>query len=329
MTPTENIKVKLIKIEDTGSNVVSLSRGTWSIDGKEYTIDSYQNQEVMVLNPELMKFKKTTTFKDHYVDDTGNNQITVDDYDDQFKALVSKGYPDDDEPYDYGFHNIDDEYAFKKFTRKWKCVYGTKVEWLDVDIQESLVTFKTDNPYIESLFATSKLEHEDSLLYTYNRKTAIANIICDCFKSLGMEFKEGLSHGATSNQKVWSRSSHSFYRYTVAFGEYVFNDKNMSNGYSSVKGTLKHCKAMYADDKKKYEGIIKSAYAAHFIREPISELLTANVLNSIRGISSKISSMQVKQKSESDLRTCKTEIAKLIKVLEESLASETDREGTQ
>ena len=55
MIPSTNIKA--VKIKDTGTTVVQLSRGTWLVDDKEYTVDGYRDVEVVVQDPNSIKFK--------------------------------------------------------------------------------------------------------------------------------------------------------------------------------------------------------------------------------------------------------------------------------
>ena len=66
MLPTRQ-KIKAVKIEDTGSNIVQLTRGTWLVDGKEYVVERYQGIEVVVNDPTTVQYKREETFKDYWL----------------------------------------------------------------------------------------------------------------------------------------------------------------------------------------------------------------------------------------------------------------------
>lgn len=318
-------KIKAVKIEDTGSNVIQLSRGTWLVDGKEYVVDSYQGVEVVVSDPTALQYKREETFKDYYIglDDT---KITVDQFEQMAIDLKKKGYADEDQDNGWYFQDLDDEYNYKKFCREWKCVYGKNVTWDNVELEETFIQLKTDNPYIVSMYTTESCKSSDSLLYTYSRNSATLFIVWECFKSLGLEFVQKVEYLATVNKKVWGNSGTNHLKSVVAFGSYIFNDNmpNVKGQNSQYKGTLAQCKTLYEADKKAYEDVIKSKYAAHFLRGSLGEVLTGDVLSKLEGLHHQLVELEVKQKSESRHRTCKASTLELIKLLRESLVGQVE-----
>ena len=319
---TATISVKIKDLDSLEHSIVTLTRGTWLLDGVEYIVESYSGQEVMVKDVTSIKFKREITRISHYENEHGD-MLTTEEFVASKKSLESKGYPDEDSAYDISFSNLDDEYNYRKFRKEWGAKYTTTVGWEDVSTERTLIKLKTDNAFIESLYCTSDFTKEDSLLYTYSRRSAINDIVNKCFESLGMEFKGKLEYTQTHSEKVWGNSDTSTPRYIVAFGTYVFsNDFPYASGVSNYKGTLEQCLALYNSDKKLYENHIKSKYSAHFGNKEINKITTGMVLNKLETIHRALIGVQPKQNSYSSFTTQKREMKELIDKLKEVMSEE-------
>ncbi len=311
MIPSTNIKA--VKIKDTGATVVQLSRGTWLVDDKECTIDSWNGMEVVVQDPKSIKFKYETTSIDHYKDKEGNT-ITVDEYEQECGQLSSKGYYDEDSTCGYSFGNLGDEFKFRLFKRTWTNVCVKSVEWLPVTIEESFIQLKTDNPFITSMYTTVDLKHKDCLLYEYDRRAATKNIVAECFTRLGMVYVDGISYSKTEGQKVWGNSNNRHLEYVVAFNRYIFSgDKSqLVCGASPIKGTLESLLATYNADKNYLETIIESGYNVHFRNPEIMGVLLGDVISKISSVLSSTRDLNVKQSSTNSHRNLITKLSDLL-----------------
>lgn len=312
--------IKLKELDTISHPIVELTRGTWLVDGVEYTVEGYNGQEVMVKDVASIKFKHTSTKLSHYESEDGI-ELGVEDWEVQYNQLTSKGSYDEDG--DIQFRELEDEFTYRKFRQKYKPKYETLYDWINVDVERTLIKIKTDNPHIESLYCTSAFDKEDSLLYVYYRMGAINKIVADCFKSLGMEFKGNIYYHQTARGKVWGNSDVSCPRWIVAFNTYIFSD-NFPNaqGASNYKGTLEQCLALYESDKKLYESHIKSKYLSHFGDKEISKLSAGFVLSKLETISNSLAGVEAKQKSYSSLTNNKKELRELIAKLKEVMAGE-------
>lgn len=319
------MKVILIKIEDTGSNVVKLDTyGEFLIDDKRITIPynySSNGAELIVDNPYNIRQITSGNYISHF-EDNGGNTLSVDDFEAAQNILKAKGhmvYDEDDECENLEFKDLDDEYEYRKFNRKWLKKYKTRESISEpFPVFEQLVKLDTGNEFITSLFTTQKVS-EDQVLYNYHRNSATKKIVSDCFTKLGMEFKSGCSYGATEGKKVWGNSSHSHLEYVVAFGKYVFSGDKVSfvKGANDIKGTLESLNKQYQSDKKYLETIIESNYATHFRSPQIDGVLLGDVVIELSSIASSVSGLDVKQKSSSSQRAVSNKISTLLMKLRE------------
>lgn len=320
MTPVK--KIKLVKLQDTGTNVVVLTQGTWLVDGVEYKEDSWQGREVVVKDPANIYIKIVKNLEKHYVNKEGEI-LSLEDYKVRYKEIVGKATWESGG--DYEFDDLDDEFAYKKFIREWKLIYEEVVSWELVGTEEYFITLTTDNPYIKSMFTTEACTSDACLLYTYDRNRATLNIVEECFKSLGMEFKGDLAYNKTTKVKEWGRSS-THLRYTTAFGTYIFDDTmpNVRGNSSTFKGTLAQCKTCYAKDKKSYEDRIKTLYATHFLSLEVDKVLAGSLLKELKTLKNSLYEVEVKTKSLKTMTTCRSNVVSMIESLESVLIKEAE-----
>ena len=316
-------EITLVKVEDTGSHVITIGSGFYLIDGKRITVPyNYNKTEIVVTNPYDIRQMTPTAQDSHYENEEGE-KLTVDEYSDTVNTLnlkAHKVWDDEEECYNLEFKDLDDEYAKRKFCRKWKVVRATKeVISEPLPVFEQLVRLDTGNEFIQSLYTTAAVG-EDVALYIYHRNNATKKIVADCFTKPGMVYTQGASHSQTEGKKIWGNSNHSHIEYVTAFGKYVFTAEKNSvvKGASNMKGTLAALQKQYEADKKYLETIIESGYNIHFRNPEIEGVLLGDVISEISSISSSVSGLDVKQKSLSSHRAINVRIGALLRKLRES-----------
>lgn len=157
----------------------------------------------------------------------------------------------------------------------------------------------TGNPYIQAGFLTGKA---DVPLYSYSRNNAVAGMMAEKFKSLGMVFQKGTSYGGTEGKHTWSNSEHSGLEYVVAFGKYIFNKQILPNTRGEFKGSFDHLDKIYQEDKKWIESHIQTLYNLHFRNEAASGVLLSEVNDKLKAVLTYVNTLDVKVKSETSKR---------------------------
>ena len=255
--------MKIINIKDLNKKILYLDEGEYLINGKRYSFPKWHDNKIELEELNELKKINTTTVIIKYYDEINQKEKTVTQYLKEKKDLLEKGHEEyDDDGYDIVFDNLDDEYNYKKFIQTNKAIYNT-IETFSKNLipPEEVVTYKTNNPYIESCYFTEK--DCEPTLYKYNRGQAYLDIVKNKFNQLGFEFVGDCDYNQTKNQKIWGNSEHSCIRYVKAFGSYLFNDSfNIHNPF--VRGTLEDVLEKYEKDKKTIEGIIQRKYNENF-----------------------------------------------------------------
>lgn len=251
-----------------------------------------------------------------YLHKSSGNEITVDKYEELVTPLKDKGYMEDGV---MEFDNLDDEYAYRKFTQKYQTIRKTKQVVSDPKLIP-LVTYQmsTENRYIQSLYALGASNSEGDN-YQYNQQQAWENIVRECFTELGMGYVDNISYSQTKNKRVWSNSTHSGIRYVVAFGKYVFNDK-YDKKRSHLRGSLESMKANYEADKKSIREVIISQYNTHFGTIDEGKFNFAHFRNELSSIKNKIYSMDYKKKDYSSWSATNTKAHNLLKYLDQYIS---------
>lgn len=218
------------------------------------------------------------------------------------------------------FHNLDEEYAYKKFTTEWcSSVYAEqiKTETLDIVVDKH-VKFETGNPWITSTFSID--DNPSSAVYVYNRKGAQFDIVKQVMSSLGIEYEAKVSYEKTKEKKVWGGDE---IRWVVAFGKYLF-DESFTAKFNPT-GTLEGMIASYDADVATITNRIKTKYAEHFSTEIMDGIRLSrasselhSILTAVAGIDAKVSGQSNKnaalKKIRSLLDDINTELTKSVGV---------------
>lgn len=203
----------------------------------------------------------------------------------------------------YTFTDLDEEYAFRKFTKTWKPVKSEpKVEKLPVEFQVTEVRINSGDPDIVSLWNAPSMG-ADSHLYSLDRN----KISIPCFKTVCEEL--GLKY---------HNPSHSGVRFATIEGKYVFDDALDFGRYKFV-GTLEQCK----QEKKRIMTLITTRVKLLVAKENnVSLIRSAEVLNDLKTIIRQVSKVKPMKTSNSQHFTSIQLIRELISKVEKDLLTE-------
>jgi hypothetical protein len=307
--------LKVISIDDLGVNIVELPAGTYLIDGEVVSHggwNSYNTKhQISAKDIENIRAVHKTNILVEYVmavDDGSGDSMPVESYNRIKKELMADCTEDEDGDIDW--NNLDSEFAYRKFVSFWKPKYKEETTYSEpLLIDRSHIRQDSGNPYIVAGFLTGR---SDVPLYSYSRSNAVASMLAKKFESLGMEFKEGLSYGATEGKKVWGNSSHSGLEYVTAFGKYIIGKNLVPKTRGEFKGSFEHLEKIYKEDQQWIEDLIQVGYNLHFRNEGASSVLLGDVYSGIKTCINYVNTMECKVKSETSKRSALAQLNKLL-----------------
>lgn len=313
--------LKVTSIDDLGVNIVELPAGTYLVDGEVVSHggwNSYNTKhQISAKDVENIRAVYKTNILVGYVPTTEgitDTVLSVEAYDDSLQELHKNG-PEDDR--DFVWNTLEDEFAYRKFTSQWKAQYKEEVTYSEpLLIDRSHIRQDSGNPYIVAGFLTGR---SDVPLYSYNRSNAVASMLAKKFGSLGMEFKEGVSYGATEGKKVWGNSTHSGLEYVTAFGKYIIGKNLVPKTRGEFKGSFDHLEKIYKEDKQWIEDLIQVGYNLHFRNEGASTVLLGDVYSGLKACINYVNTLDVKMKSETSKRSALTQLNKLLEVVNQEV----------
>lgn len=315
-SPTTEAQVlKVISIDDLGVNIVELPAGNFLVDGEVVSNTGYNSynskHQIAARDVENVRSVYTRNTLVGYVPTTEgitDDVLSVEGYNDfinQFRSSYTE-----DEDGDKYWNSLDDEFAYRKFVAQWKPKYKEETTYSEpLLIDRSHIRQDSGNPYIVAGFLTGR---SDVPLYSYNRSNAVASILAKKFESLGMEFKEGLSYGATEGKKVWSNSTHSGLEYVTAFGKYIIGKNLVPKTRGEFKGSFEYLEKIYKEDKQWIEDLIQVGYNLHFRNEGASTVLLGDVYSGLKTCINYVNTLDVKVKSETSKRSALMQLNKLL-----------------
>lgn len=314
--------IKVVSIDDLGVNIVELPYGVYLIDGEVVSntgYGSYNNKhQVSAKDFENVRSITTTNILVGYVptvDGITDDILAVEEYN-EFLSMLKLGC-DEDEDGEMHWSTLDDEFAYRKFCSQWKPKYRQEVSYSEpLLIDRSHIRQDSGNPYIVAGYLTGRT---DVPLYSYSRTNAVAALLAKKFESLGMEFKEGLSYGATEGKKVWSNSNHSGLEYVTAFGKYIIGKNNLAKTRGEFKGSFEYLEAIYKEDKKWIEDLIQVGYNLHFRNEAASSVLLSEVRQGVKTCLTYVNTMDVKVKSETSKRSAVAQLNRLLESIDKEI----------
>lgn len=302
--------MKAIKFKESDYYSIELNRGLYIIDGNPVNVEKHTDKvQVKDINNVVPVTRNSVV--DHYWSE-GDMRMSISCFEKEKERLLSKrtGYED----YKNIWANLEDEFAYRKFINTWIPIKK------DIELKGDPYTFEVVESQIETGNVFIKSDYinggSDPLLYTYDRYSAVLNIVANKFMLLGMVFKGDIDYAESNNQKVWGNSTHSCIRYVKAFNTYVFND-TWDIKYPQ-RGTLTKLLAQYNNDKETLENIIQTKYNVHFCKIDSGNFNFEELLKLLNLCKNSLNSIEAKQKSLSDLRFSKNKLNESIKFIENS-----------
>lgn len=301
--------MKMVDIKDIGIKYVLLSSGKYLIGNNVVQVDGYNDKKVQIKDGDEVKKISETRVVTKYV--KGEEEMTVEEYEELKSKLLENSYLDDDDCRQW--NNLESEFEYKKLTTYWKPIYKIIQEFSEplkvAEVKE--IEYSTGNKYIRNLFLNGG-KTDDITLYIYNRPQARMDIVANIFKELGFEYEDNISYARTKDRKVWSNSTHSVIRYVQAFGKYIFDDSWGSE--FTPRGTLEDLKKMYEVDYNSIKKIIMTHYNRIFGKIDANKFDFVGLVDNLKNLKSTIYSIDSKVKTQ-EYRT--QAIKKLDKMIEE------------
>ena len=291
--------IKVVDIEDLDIKYVLLSNGEYLVDGEIVSISGYRSEKtkVKVKDIESIKLVSEDTIKSHYEDADGN-RMSVEDYSEKKNNYLKDAIYDEYDGYYFSDDKLDEEYAYKKFSKKWTLI-NRKVQLISDPIKVEVVKtiYDTGNPFIRNLLKHGEEDkNKDNIICVYDRPNARKDILEKYMSSIGISFVGDKSRYNLRTE--WANSNHSIIYYAKAFGSYILNSEEWKRE-NKPSGTLSDCLLWYESDKSRIEDIVHKKFMEAFgvINEEnfdFSELIKVlkNTERNIINIDSKIKTMQ-------------------------------------
>jgi hypothetical protein len=219
------VTLRAIHLVNEGSYLVTRDFNNLEVDGIPVTVNNF-----VVSDPSsIVHILKHPAQITHYVNDQGDT-MSKEDFLAQKGVLLSKGVENEEWPGEYTFHDLDDEYAFRRFCKTWEPVLGEEhIERGPVELEITEVRTNSGDPDIHSLW-NAPGAHRDSCLYSLNRRVFTVEAFKKCCESRELSFTLG-------------GSKESGIRFAKIGGNYLnFDDMDYSRGGQSFIGTLEQCK---------------------------------------------------------------------------------------
>lgn len=242
------VTLKATHLVNDGSYLVHRSHHNGlEVDGIHVTANTFVvSDPTTILNVRV--FQPAVT---HYENETGST-LSVESYMEQKSDLASKGTPEEGYSSSYVFDNLDDEFAYKRFLKTWKPVFGesrTEKEPVKLDVVE--VRTNSGDPDIQSLWNSPQCATK-AHLYTLDRTAISLRDFKACCEAHGLDY---------------NIPSHSGIRFAKIDGKYAgFDDMDFSKSPPFI-GTLDQCKAEKLFLYKRVTNAIK-LYIAKYRTKP-------------------------------------------------------------
>lgn len=269
--------------------MVSVSYQGWDSKGHQISVENVDS---------IHSISKRTVLRGYKNKEDGSS-LSVEDYNHTASVLLKDSTTDGDG--DIFWVDLESEFTYRKWRAQWERITEEVTEysspWL---LDRTHIRQDTGNPHIQAGFLTGKA---DVPLYSYSRTGAVASMMDEKFKSLGMVFQKGTSYGGTEGKHTWSNSEHSGLEYVVAFGKYIFSKQMLPKTRGEFKGSFEHLDKIYQEDKKWIESHIQTLYNLHFRNEAASGVLLSEVHEKLKSVLSYVNTLDVKVKSETSKRS--------------------------
>lgn len=246
-----SITLKATHLVNEGSYLVHRSHHSGlEVDGIPVTANTFVvSDPTTILSVRV--FQPAVT---HYENETGST-LSVESYMEQKSDLASKGTPEKGYSSCYIFENLDDEFAYKRFLKTWKPVFGeSRTEKDPVKLEVVEVRTNSGDPDIQSMWNSPQCATK-AHLYTLDRNAISLRDFKACCEAHGLDY---------------NIPSHSGIRFAKIDGKYAgfdeFDDMDFSKSPPFI-GTLDQCKAEKLSLYKRVTNTIK-LYIAKYRTKP-------------------------------------------------------------
>jgi len=224
------MKIKLNHLEDKGIYHFKLPYGTFVINDKRYTNDTYKETEMTTSSVPVIQVPNSISELVGW-EDTEGATLSVEKYKEARNQL---SWHDTDG--DVSFDSLEDEYAYKKFISKWKPKYNRSEILTDIELDIQRCMLDCGSNYITSLFS---LDTNQAQLVKLDR----LRLQCDTLISW-----------ASENKVQIDVPTHSGLKFTKINNKYVFDEVQNGIYYDGNNPVL----TMTLQDALAKEKVIKS-----------------------------------------------------------------------
>jgi hypothetical protein len=243
------VTLKATYLVNEGSYLIQRSHTSASleVDGIPVTANTFVvSDPTTILSVRVLQRAIT-----HYERENGDT-LSVELFGEESRRLISKGTPEEGYSSSYVFDNLDDEFAYKRFLKTWKPVFGesrTEKEPVKLDVVE--VRTNSGDPDIQSLWNSPQCVTK-AHLYTLDRTAISLRDFKACCEAHGLDY---------------NIPSHCGIRFAKIDGKYLgFEEMDFSQSPPFI-GTLDQCKAEKLSLYKRVTNAVK-LYIAKYRTKP-------------------------------------------------------------
>jgi hypothetical protein len=303
MTDLQTPTTKLFALRmSNGGYMIELPKGHHRIDG----VEKYLVGDVATFDelPELEKIsvKYLTT---HYFNANGD-QLSVDDYNKKLDELKSKGYYIDD---CLEFLNLDDEYAFKKFSKEWvanqviKTIVETRYEF------EVIPEIKSSSVHIVPMRHFGKdLTKNAFVLYRYAAAEA-------AFYEFAKKYGYEIVSKNSEPKKNECQMGYNGFRYAKIGKSFIFSDSDVTKFNSNFVGDYDSCEKTMQSDRDYIEQ--KFLLEVNANKKFEDETTIKTILDKVESIRTMFRNIDYKNASRHQYGATQNAISELSRILTE------------
>ena len=284
--------MKALQVDNLDQYIVQLHGGKFRVvmGGEIRYFCNFEKISLTKYELDTLVILKISAKITHYESINGNSidSLTVDEYNEMFKKLVSGAtFDHDNDDYDFG-DDYESEVQYRRLTKSYVARYSSENYWEPVKIEIGYAKVNTGEPYIETHAITRGKLSEDTL--------------CD-FSALGAlrgKFDEILKSYSDRGIVInWENSNASGFRFLKIDGVYVFGDNDGMNPNNST-GKLSELIRIRDNLLNRFELIVRSRINLRFVN--VSSNFAENSLDRLKTLKRRMEGVKVMSKSETDYR---------------------------
>ena len=285
--------MKALQVDNLDQYIVRLHGGKFRVVMGGETLEFHNFEKISLTRSELdtLGILKVSAKITHYesINAYSSDSLTVDEYNEKFKKLVSGATFDcDTDEYDFG-NDYESEVQFRRLTKSYVARYSSENYWEPVKIEFGYAKVNTGEPYIETHAITRGKLSEDTLC-DFNALGALHGKFDEILKSYS-------DRGIVVN---WENSNTNGFRFLKIDGSYVFGDNDGMNPCNST-GKLSQLIGIRDNLLNRFELIVRSRINLKFVN--VSSDFAEKSLDKLKTLKRYMDGVKVMSKSETDYRT--------------------------